>query len=71
MTLSRKVKYSFAYPFKTKTNVVLYSIVYSTPHLKGLEKIKDSIWKTFDGKEFYKNEDEYEKLYEENMELKL
>lgn len=56
-----KIKYSFAYPFKTKTNVVLYSIVYSTPHLKGLEKIKDSIWKTFDGKEFYKNEDESEK----------
>lgn len=53
-----KIKYSFAYQFRTSTNVPLYSIVYATPHIRGLEKLKDSLWNTFEGKEFYRNEKE-------------
>lgn len=50
-----RIKRIFSYQFRTKTNVPLYSIVYSTPSEKGLEKIKESYWRIFDGEPFYKN----------------
>ena len=50
-----KIKYSFAYQFRTSTNVPLYSIIYASPHYRGLEEIKESFWKIFDGDLFYRN----------------
>lgn len=50
-----KIKYSFAYQFRTITNVPLYSIIYASPHYRGLEEIKESFWKIFEGDPFYRN----------------
>ena len=44
-----KIKYTFAYPFHITNNAQLYYIIYGTPHIKGLEKIKKCIWDVFDG----------------------
>lgn len=44
-----KIKYTFAYPFHITNNAQLYYIIYGTPHLTGLEKIKKCIWDVFDG----------------------
>lgn len=51
-----KIKYSFAYQFRTKTNIPLYSILYCTPNKRGLEEIKESYWKVFDGNPFFRND---------------
>lgn len=48
------IKYCFSYPFKIETNVELYHIIYATPSDKGLEMIKEALWKVFDGSKFYK-----------------
>ena len=56
-----KIKYSFAYEFRVKTNVDLYYIVFSTPHLRGLQKLKDVLWDVFSGDLYYKNKDESKK----------
>lgn len=52
----RFIKHSFSYPFRIKTNVELYHIIYATPNPKGLIKIKDSLWTVFNGDSFFKNE---------------
>ena len=52
------IKYSFAYEFKIKTNAELYQIMFFTPNLKGLEKLKEALWDTFNGKEFHRNRSE-------------
>lgn len=53
-----KIKYLFAYTFRTKKNVDLYQIVFATPNLRGLEILKDVLWKVFDGKEYHRNFEE-------------
>lgn len=50
----KNIKRCFSYPFKIETNVVLYHIIYATPSDKGLETIKEVLWKVFDGSIFYK-----------------
>lgn len=49
------IDYLFAYRFKTQTNVELYQIVFATPNLRGLEKLKEALWSTFKGAEFHRN----------------
>ena len=49
------IKYSFSYEFKTVKNMELYQIMFFTPSLRGLEKLKEALWDTFDGKEFHRN----------------
>ena len=49
------IKYLFAYQFRTQKNVELYQIVFATPSGKGLEKLKDVLWKVFNGSEFHRN----------------
>lgn len=51
----RFIKHSFSYPFRIKTNIELYHIIYATPNPKGLIKIKDSLWTVFNGDCFFKN----------------
>ena len=50
------IKYSFAYEFKTVTNMELYQIMFFTPNIRGLEKLKEALWDTFNGKEFHRNQ---------------
>ena len=52
------IKYSFAYEFKTVKNMELYQIMFFTPNIKGLEKFKEALWDTFNGKDFHKNQTE-------------
>lgn len=49
------IKHSFSYEFKITTNTELYQIMFFTPNIRGLEKLKESLWDTFDGKKFYRN----------------
>ena len=52
------IKYSFAYEFKTVKNMELYQIMFFTPNIKGLEKLKEALWDTFNGKDFHRNKTE-------------
>lgn len=52
------IKYSFAYEFKTVKNMELYQIMFFTPNIKGLEKLKEALWDTFNGKDFHRNQTE-------------
>lgn len=52
------IKHVFSYEFKTVTNNEIYQIMFFTPNIRGLEKLKEALWETFNGKEFYKNEKE-------------
>ncbi len=54
------IRYSFTYEFKIITNMELYQIMFFTPNLRGLEKLKEALWDTFDGKEFHRNRSESE-----------
>ena len=36
----------------------LYQIMFFTPNLKGLEKLKEALWDTFNGKDFHRNQTE-------------
>jgi len=49
------MNFSFSYSFKTSTSSELYQILYASPALKGLVLLKDALWDTFDGREFYQN----------------
>lgn len=49
------MKYSFPYKFKTVTNTELYQIIFVTPNIRGLEKLKIALWKTFNGKFYHRN----------------
>jgi three-Cys-motif partner protein len=51
------IKYCFAYEFRNSKNTELYRIFFATPHKRGLEKLKEAIWETFDGKEYFRNQD--------------
>lgn len=50
-----KIEHLFAYRFKTQKNVELYQIVFATPSIRGLEKLKEALWSTFKGAEFHRN----------------
>lgn len=54
------IKYSFSYEFKISTNTELYQIMFFTPSIRGLEKLKEALWETFDGKQFHRNEEKNE-----------
>lgn len=66
-----KIKYSFAYQFRTRKNVPLYNIVYATPNIRGLEEIKDTFWRVFDGNPFFLNYEEQEKNLESTQQFQL
>lgn len=49
------IKHLFSYQFRTEKNVELYQIVFATPSSRGLEKLKEALWKVFKGAEFHRN----------------
>ncbi|SCJ99267.1 Uncharacterised protein [uncultured Eubacterium sp.] len=50
-----KMKYGFSYQFKTSTNTELYQIIFATPNEAGLVKLKEALWKVFNGKFNHRN----------------
>lgn len=50
-----KIKFSFAYQFKISSNVELYQIIFATPSIRGLEVLKEALWKVFKGAQFHRN----------------
>lgn len=49
------IHYAFSYAFRIKTNVELYQIMFLTPNIRGIEKLKDAMWKVFDGASYHRN----------------
>ena len=58
---TKNIKYSFAYRFNNKNNTELYYIIFFTPNKRGLELIKESIWKIFNGEESFKKQIDIDK----------
>ncbi len=52
------IKHSFSYQFKIVTNIELYQIMFFTPSKRGIEVLKDTLWKVFNGEFFYRNKRE-------------
>lgn len=50
-----KMKFVFSYQFRTSTNTELYQIIFATPHIKGLEVLKEALWEIFNGKFYHRN----------------
>lgn len=51
------IRFSFSYSFRTKNKNEIYQIMFFTPSQKGLEKLKEALWDTFNGKEFHQNKE--------------
>lgn len=67
-----KINYSFNYEFRISTNTEIYSIIFATPNMKGLEKIKVAIWETFEGREFFRTQtskDDQLSLFDREIEV--
>ena len=58
---TNNIKYSFAYRFNNTNNAELYYIIFFTPHKRGLELIKESIWEVFNGEESFKKQIDIDK----------
>lgn len=50
-----RITHVFSYKFKTSTNTELYQIIFATPSDKGLDVLKQSLWKVFNGKFNHRN----------------
>lgn len=50
-----RIKHIFSYSFRITNNVELYEIVFATPSKLGLEKLKETLWKVFDGAIYHRN----------------
>ncbi len=50
-----RMKYTFAYRFDTVKNTELYQIIFATPSITGLIKLKDVLWDVFDGRIKHRN----------------
>lgn len=53
--LSGPEKAHFSFPFRNQNNTELYQIIFITPNLRGLEKVKEALWSTFAGAEYHRN----------------
>lgn len=50
-----KMKYCFSYSFNNLKNSEIYQILFLTPNIKGLEKLKEALRSVFKGMDKYKN----------------
>lgn len=57
------IKFAFSYIFKTSTNTELYQILFLTPNIRGLEKLKEALFSVFKGLEEYRNTKSPEDLF--------
>lgn len=51
-----KMKFFLSYPFRQQKNVELYQIFFASPNEKGLDKLKEALWKVFQGTDYYKTD---------------
>lgn len=58
-----KMKYVFPYIFKNSKNSEIYQIIFLTPNIRGLEKLKEALFKVFKGPDEYRNSPEQEGLF--------
>ena len=49
------MKYCFSYPFNNVKNAEIYQILFITPNIRGLEKVKEALRTVFKGMEKYRN----------------
>lgn len=50
-----RMEYKFSYKFKNQKNRELYQIIFFTPHIRGLEVLKEALWKVFNGQFYHIN----------------
>lgn len=74
-----KMQYSFSYGFRNEKNAEIYQILFVTPNIKGLEKLKEALVRVFKGLDYYRNKakqeqqqgslfgDDEEKFFEKNI----
>lgn len=48
-----KLQYKFSYSFKNVKNSEVYQIIFLTPHIRGLELLKDTVWGVFGAESYY------------------
>ncbi|CAL7879266.1 three-Cys-motif partner protein TcmP [Fusobacterium necrophorum] len=51
----KKERFIFSYSFKNKKNTEIYRIMFITPNIRGIEKLKEALWNIFKGLPCYKN----------------
>ena len=55
-----KMKFLLAYPFRQSKNVELYRIVFVSPHPKGVDKLKETLWQVFEGDRYFRTDSQKE-----------
>lgn len=58
----KKKRYIFSYSFKNKKNSEIYRIMFITPNMTGIKKLKEALWKVFEGLPYYKNNENKNQL---------
>lgn len=68
-----RIRYLFSYEFHIANNVELYQIVFATPNKLGLEKLKETLWKVFNGAEYHRNRKDLEQtsLFSDDYDQRL
>lgn len=49
------IQYVFGYQFKNSNNAPLYYIIFATPNIAGLSKLKEALWNVFHGDSCHRN----------------
>lgn len=62
-----KMKYAFPYIFKNSKNSELYQILFITPNIRGLEKLKEALFTVFKGLDEYRNTKTPGELFESSL----
>lgn len=52
---NNKKRFIFSYSFKNIKNMEIYRIMFITPNIKGIEKLKEALWNVFEGLPYHKN----------------
>lgn len=50
-----QIRYSFNYSFHNSSNAEIYQIIFLTPNISGLEKLKAALWNVFSGRQYHRN----------------
>lgn len=51
----QRERFIFSYSFKNIKNTEIYRIMFITPNIRGIQKLKEALWNVFKGLPFYKN----------------
>lgn len=59
---NKKERFIFSYSFKNIKNLEIYRIMFITPNIKGIEKLKEALWNVFEGLPSHKNSENKNQL---------